>query len=204
MLGQLAIRAIRRPPRAAERLAAEKLIEAELRHRQIAPEEAAVERVQADRAIAGPAQPPDLRFDRHPRQRVIRIEPVVAELALRDAGQDGEFGPHRVGAPARHRQPTAQRRSAADIEAAEQLARDQRRQTARVEERFALHQDDRHGGAAAFDDDRRSGERNLPRLALSTGDRGVDQQHRERAELGGIGKRLAARRQAAQRGRRHA
>src|SRR5439155_22006966 len=82
MLGQFAIRAIGRPPRAAERLAAEKLLKAELRHRQIAPKEAAVERVQADRAIAGPAQPPDLRFDRHPRQRIIRVEPVVAELAL--------------------------------------------------------------------------------------------------------------------------
>ena len=102
---------IGRHARAAERLAAEKPLETERRHRQVAAEEAAVERVQADRAVAGPAQPPDLRFDRHPRQRVIRVEPVVAEFALGDAGQHGEFGAHRVGAPARHVETGRERRT---------------------------------------------------------------------------------------------
>jgi len=96
---QIGVRIIGWGARPAECFPTEEVLEPQRRHRQIAAEEAAIERVQTDRPIPSPAQPPDMRLDRGPRQRVIRVETVVAEVALRDAGQHGEFGAHRVRAP---------------------------------------------------------------------------------------------------------
>src|SRR5215467_13489170 len=100
MLCKLRVRVIGRPPRPAEGLDAEKCLEAKRGQRQIAPEKAAVEGVQADGAIALRPQKPHERSDRRAREGVVRIEAVVAELGFRDPGQHRKLGPHRIGAPA--------------------------------------------------------------------------------------------------------
>src|SRR5215469_12110546 len=102
MLGQFWVGVIGGPTGSAERLDAEKGFEAQSRKSQIAAEEAAVERMQADGAIALAAQVPYERCNRRTRKGMVRVEPVVAQFALRDSGQHRELRAHRVGAPARN------------------------------------------------------------------------------------------------------
>src|SRR5260370_40462849 len=128
MMGELRVGIIGGPPRTAEGLDAQERFEAQRRKRQISPKKAAVERVQADGAIALPAQVPDERGDRRARKGVVWIEPVVSELALRDSGQYRELSAHRVGTPARDVGPTeGPANSATGVEA--------RRQSLRVQPR---------------------------------------------------------------------
>ena len=99
-----------------------------------AAKKAAVERVQAQGSVAVAAQFPDQRGERRSGQSVIGVEPVIAEITLRYPGQRGEFGAHRVGAPARHEKPAVHRRRAAAFGKGRQhTVGDQRRQAAGVE-----------------------------------------------------------------------
>src|SRR5215469_4029946 len=111
VVGKLRVRAIGWPPRTSEALDAEKALEAQRRKCQIAPEKAAVERVQANGTIALAAQAPGERRNRRARESMIGIEPVIAELAFGDSSQHRELCPHCVCAPARHFEP-AERRAA--------------------------------------------------------------------------------------------
>src|SRR5579872_5895656 len=74
-------------PAAAQRLAPNKRLEPEGGHCQVAAKEAPVEGVQTDRPVARSPQPPDLGPDPAACQRVIGVEPVVAEHRVVAAGQ---------------------------------------------------------------------------------------------------------------------
>ncbi len=148
--GEFGIGEIGRPARAAQAFAAEKRIEAERRHGPVAVKKAAVERMQAKGAIALGAQPPGERGDRRPGKGVIGVEAVVAEILIGDAGQHRKFGAHRIGAPAGDIEPSEGRALIhTSVEARQQVFGHARRGPARVEERFALHQDQRHIGGGA-------------------------------------------------------
>ena len=185
---------------------------------------AAVERMQAKGAIALGAQPPGERGDRRPGKGVIGVEAVVAEILIGDAGQHRKLGAHRIGAPPGDIEPSG---SGAlihtGVEARQQVFGDSRRRPARVEERLALHQDQRHVGRGARPPDRRSADRPhagrsgrrpgrrvgrrvaaTPRLAFGPRDNPVDEQDRERPEPRRIAERLAARIEAPQELRRPA
>jgi hypothetical protein len=105
MTGQLRIGGVGRCGRAAQAFTPEELVKSQRRHRPVAAIKAAVERMQTDRPVARLPQPPDLRGDRRAGQRVVRVEAVVAERRLVDAGQHGELGARGVGAPGRHAEP---------------------------------------------------------------------------------------------------
>src|SRR5215469_918243 len=100
MLGELRVRVIWGPPRPTEGLDAEKGFKTQRGKREVTPEKAAIERVQADRAIPLAAQMPDERGNGRARKGVVRVEAVIAELAFRDPGQHRKLGPHRIGTPA--------------------------------------------------------------------------------------------------------
>ncbi|MNF74379.1 hypothetical protein D3C84_564090 [compost metagenome] len=118
----------------------DEFVEAQCRQYLVSAVETAHIRMHAHRAVATAFQFQGDAGNALARQVAIGVEAVYAELVDLDAGQEGEFGTHRIRPPGRHLQPAlGQRFSAQGVELAEDLPTNAGPHAARIEKRFALH-----------------------------------------------------------------